>query len=94
MNSEKIVLHKAETTKLLRELALDAGSLSGLTALYEEMRADLEANPECPEYLNSVALGAMQRGVMALAESVDRAVFELGCIVSQSETLEPETAAD
>lgn len=44
MKTEKIILDKKETSEFLNELVLNAGSLSNLVRLYEEMSSDLEGN--------------------------------------------------
>ena len=92
MKTEKIILDKKEVSEFLNELVLNAGSLSSLTRLYEEMSADLEGNGDCQPYIDPTSLGALQRGIMALAQNVDRSLFEFECMVSQSETVETEKA--
>ena len=85
MSNEQIILNKREVNQFLGELVMNAGSLSNLTKLYEDMRADLEGNGDCQPYIDPVSLGALQRGIIALAQNVDRSLFELECVMSQAE---------
>ena len=87
MNQDKIILSRNETVEILNELQLNAGSLSTLAATYENLRAGFEGSGECPRYIDSVALGAIQRGIIALSGVVDRSVFELDSIVRQADRL-------
>lgn len=91
MNSEKIILDKKEISRFLNELVLNTGSLSNLTRLYEEMSADLEGNGDCRPYIDPASLGALQRGIMALAQTVDRSLFEFEQVVSHASGYASET---
>ena len=93
MKTERIILDKNEVSDFLTELVLNAGSLSNLTRLYEEMSADFEGNGDCQPYIDPVSLGALQRGIIALAQNVDRSLFEFERVVSHASEYASETEA-
>ncbi len=80
MTNQTIQIDREEIVETLNELQLNAGTLSALTRLYEEMRADYESG-DCRNYIDPVSLGALQRGIIALATTVDHAIFKLDCRV-------------
>tara|TARA_Y100001001_G_scaffold142392_1_gene147033 strand:- start:80 stop:373 length:294 start_codon:yes stop_codon:yes gene_type:complete len=90
MNNQQIILDKKEVSDFLNELVMNTGSLSNLTRLYEEMSADLEGNGDCQPYIDPTSLGALQRGIMALAQTVDRSLFEFEQVVSHASEYAPE----
>lgn len=94
MSKEQIILNKKEVNPLLGELVMSAGSLSNLTGLYEEMRVDLEGNDNCQLYIDPASLSALQPGGMALAQNVDRSLFEFESVISQAERAGPKTDAE
>lgn len=82
MTNQTIQIDREEIVEALNELQLNSGSLSSLTRLYEEMRADSESG-DCRNYIDPVSLGALQRGIIALAATVDHAIFKLDCRVRE-----------
>ncbi|WP_305966908.1 hypothetical protein [Marinobacter salsuginis] len=91
MTNQIIQIDREEIVETLNELQLNSGSLSSLTRLYEEMRADSESG-ECRHYIDAVSLGALQRGIIALAMAVDQSIFKLDCRV-RDEKLVPIRAS-
>ena len=83
--TDTISLNRDEAKNLLNEMQLNAGSLANMTRLYEEMHADYEGNGDCQRYIDPVSLGAFTRGIMALAQLVDRQVFELEGLFGRGE---------
>ena len=84
MTTQNAQIKNPKIIAALNELQLDAGTLTTLTKLYEELRADFESTGGGIDgegrVLNTVELGALQRGIIALAEKVDKSVFELDCM--------------
>lgn len=79
MTTQNAQIKISEIIAFLNELQMDTGTLTTLTKLYEDLRADFESDAE-GRVLDSVELGALQRGIIALAEKVNHSVFKLDCM--------------